>query len=192
MMATVFWDARGIIHIDYLPSKQTINSDYYVTALLDRFNNILKKKWPHLAKKKVLLYQDNARVYTAPMAKFNEFRYEMFPHPAYSPDLIPCDYFLFPNLKKWFGGKRFTTREQLITETETYFGLDKLYYSDDLKKLENHWIKCIERWLLRNKNESIKKNVFYCVFLKTYWLALVPFFWHNTIKEIFYGSDEYN
>ena len=43
VMATVFWDARGIIHIDYFPSKQTINGDYYA-ALLDRFNNILKKK----------------------------------------------------------------------------------------------------------------------------------------------------
>ncbi|KAG5329130.1 SETMR methyltransferase, partial [Acromyrmex charruanus] len=79
------------------------------------------------------------------MAKFNEFHYELLPHPAYSPDLVPCDYFLFPNLKKWFGGKRFTTREQLIAETEAYFeGLDKSYYSDGLKKLENRWIKYIE------------------------------------------------
>ena len=39
VMAIVFWDARGIIHIDYLLSKQTINGDYYA-ALLDRFNNI--------------------------------------------------------------------------------------------------------------------------------------------------------
>jgi len=45
VMATAFWDAHGIIHIDYLPSKQTINGDYYA-ALLDRFNNILKKKRP--------------------------------------------------------------------------------------------------------------------------------------------------
>jgi len=43
VMTTGFWDARGIIHIDYLLSKQTINGDYYA-ALLDRFNNILKKK----------------------------------------------------------------------------------------------------------------------------------------------------
>jgi len=137
-MATVFWDARDIIHIDYLPSKQTINGDYYV-ALLDRFN-ILKKKRPHLTKKKMLFHQDNARVHTcpAPMAKFNEFRYELLPHPAYSSDSAPCDYFLFSNLKKWFGGKKFTTGEQLIVETEAYFeGLDKSYYSDGLKKLEN-------------------------------------------------------
>jgi len=61
--ATVFWDACGIIHIDYLLSKQTINGDYYA-ALLNRFNNILKKKRPYLAKKKVLFHQDNARVRT--------------------------------------------------------------------------------------------------------------------------------
>jgi len=79
------------------------------------------------------------------MAKFNGFRYELFPHPAYSPDLAPCDYFLFSSLKKWFKGKRFTTREQLIAETQAYFeGLDKSYYSDGLIKLENHWLKCIE------------------------------------------------
>ena len=42
-MAIIFWDARGIIYIDYLPSKQIINGDYYA-ALLDCFNNILKKK----------------------------------------------------------------------------------------------------------------------------------------------------
>ncbi|KAG5316685.1 SETMR methyltransferase, partial [Acromyrmex insinuator] len=80
---------------------------------------LARKKRPHLAKKKVLFHQDNARVHTCPalMAKFNEFRYELLPHPAYSLDLAP-DYFLFPNLKKWFGEKRFIIREQLIAETE--------------------------------------------------------------------------
>jgi len=69
----------------------------------------------------------------------------LLPRPAYLPDLAPCDYFLFPNLKKWFRGKRFTIREQLIAETKAYFeGLDKSYYSDGLKKLENRWIKCVE------------------------------------------------
>ncbi|KAG5334155.1 SETMR methyltransferase, partial [Acromyrmex heyeri] len=114
----------------------------YYAALLD-----FKKKYPHLAKKKVLFHQNNARFHTCParMTKFNEFRYELLLHPAYSPDLTPCDYFLLPNLKKWFGGKRFFIREQLITKTEAYFeGLNKSYYSDGLKKLENHWIKCIE------------------------------------------------
>ncbi|KAG5347119.1 SETMR methyltransferase, partial [Acromyrmex charruanus] len=133
--ATVYnWvnEACGIIHIDYLYEA----NDYY--ALFDRSNNILKKKRPHLAKKKVLFSHVSG-------TKFNKFRYELLPYPAYSPDLASCDYFLFSNLKKWFGGKRFTIKEQLTAETDAYFEwLDKSYYSDGLKKLENRWIKYIE------------------------------------------------
>ncbi|KAG5338762.1 SETMR methyltransferase, partial [Acromyrmex heyeri] len=71
-------------------TPETKGHDYYA-ALLDRFNNIL-----YLAKKKVLFHQDNA----TGKRMANEFRYELLSHPAYSPNLAPCDYFLFPNLKK--------------------------------------------------------------------------------------------
>jgi len=43
-MAIVFWNARGIIHIDYLPSKQTINGDYY--AVLFSFQHFEEKTSP--------------------------------------------------------------------------------------------------------------------------------------------------
>ena len=78
------------------------------------------------------------------MTKFNEFRYELLPHSAYLPDLAPCDYFLFPNLKKKII-RRKEIHHQRVAETEAYFErLDKSYYSDSLKKLKNRWIKCIE------------------------------------------------
>jgi len=117
-MATVFWDARDIIHIDYLPSKQTINGDYYA-ALLDRFNNILKKKHPHLAKKKVLFHQDNAQVHTCPvpMAKFRGIVSPFSIFARFSPLR------LFPVSKseEMVRRKEFTIREQLIAETEKHF-----------------------------------------------------------------------
>ena len=79
------------------------------------FNEDLKKKRPHLAKKKVIFYQDNARVHmcVVSMAKFHELRYELLPHPPYSPDLAPSDYFLLPNLKKWLRGKRFYSNDEI-------------------------------------------------------------------------------
>ena len=44
VMASVFWDAHGIILIDYLEKeKKPINSDYY-TALLDRLKAEIVKK----------------------------------------------------------------------------------------------------------------------------------------------------
>ena len=36
------------------------------------------------------------------------------PHPSYSPDLAPCNFFLFPNLKTWLGGKKFSSNEEVI------------------------------------------------------------------------------
>ena len=48
------------------------------------------------------LQQDNARVHTCKVAMDAVERngYELIPHPAYSHDLAPSDFFLFPNLKK--------------------------------------------------------------------------------------------
>ena len=106
------------------------------------------KKRPHLAKKKVLFHHDNAPAHSSSAIatmKLIELRYELLPHPTYSPDLVPCDFFLFPNMKKWLGGKRFTSNEEAIAATEAYFAnFDKPYFLDGLEKLEYHWTKCIE------------------------------------------------
>jgi hypothetical protein len=56
VMASVFWDARGIMLIDYLEKGYTINSEYYI-ALLKQLNDEIKKKRPHLKKKQVLFHQ---------------------------------------------------------------------------------------------------------------------------------------
>ena len=35
------------------------------------------------------------------------------PHPPYSPDLAPCDYFFFPKLKYHLSGRRYNSRNAL-------------------------------------------------------------------------------
>ena len=34
-------------------------------------------------------------------------------HPPYSPDLSPCDFLLFPRLKKMLSGNKYTSRKSL-------------------------------------------------------------------------------
>ena len=51
VMASVFWNAHGILFIDYLEKGKTINSDYYM-ALLDRLSAGIKKKRSPMQKKK--------------------------------------------------------------------------------------------------------------------------------------------
>ena len=58
-------------------NEEKINGEYYAN-LLQRLSDIIKKKRPHLAKKKVLFHQDNAPVHTSviAMAKINELKFK--------------------------------------------------------------------------------------------------------------------
>ena len=44
-MATVFWDSKGVIYIDYLKKDKTVTTLYYV-ELFGRFDAELPKKGP--------------------------------------------------------------------------------------------------------------------------------------------------
>ena len=61
-----------------------------------------------------LLQQDDARAHTCKVAMdaLERNRYELKPHPAYSPDLAPNDFFLLPNLKKSIRGCYFRSDEE--------------------------------------------------------------------------------
>ena len=145
VMASVFWDMHRILIIDFLPKGQTINSDYYV-ALLDRLEDAIKKKRPHMAKKKLLFQQDNAPVHKSmkTMVKLNDLRFELLPHPPYSPDLAPSDFYLFAALKQMLQGKRFSSDDEVIAATETYFEAEnKSFFKKGIKSLEKRWNECI-------------------------------------------------
>lgn len=140
-----FWDSQGIIFIDYLQKGKTITGAYYA-ALLDNLKVTLLEKRPRLARKNVLFHQDNTPSHTSAvaMSKLHELGFELVPHAPYSPDLAPSDFFLFPNLKKWLAGKRFSTNEEVIDTVNGYFAdLEKSYFLDGMKKLENRWTKCV-------------------------------------------------
>lgn len=145
VMASVFWDSKGIIFIDYLEHGKTINSDYYI-GLLERLKAEVAVKRKHLARKKILFHQDNAPCHKSfkTMEKICELGFELLPHPPYSPDLAPSDYWLFSDLKKTLRGKRYGTDEEVIAETEAYFeGKDKSFYKSGIERLEKRWNDCI-------------------------------------------------
>lgn len=80
------------------------------------------------------------------MAKIHELGYELLPHPPYSPDLAPSDYFLFADLKRMLAGKKFKSNDEVIAETEANFeAKPKSYYKNGIEKLENRWNQCIAR-----------------------------------------------
>ena len=66
-------------------------------------------------------------------------------HPPYSPGLVPCDYYLFRNLKSHLRGTRFRDDDELKAATETSFEdqIDDFYFKG-IDCLKEKWAKCIE------------------------------------------------
>lgn len=146
VMASVFWDAKGILLIDYLQTGRTITGEYYC-SLLDQLDEKIREKRPGLKKKKIIFHQDNAPAHKSvrTMAKFQELHYELLEHPPYSPDLAPSDFYLFPNLKRFLRGKRFSSNEEVIAAVDGYFeDLPENHFKNGICGLENRWKMCFE------------------------------------------------
>ena len=119
VMATLFWDAKGVIMLDFLSKRITITGVYY-EKLLDQLRTAIREKRRGKLSKGVLLQQNNARVPTCKVAMDAVERngYELIPHPAYSPDLSPSDF--FPNLKKGIRGLHFRSDEEIVTAVQEW------------------------------------------------------------------------
>ena len=94
---------------------------------------MIREKCQGKLSKGILLQQDNAA-----MDAVERNRYELIPHPAYSPDLAPSDNFLFPNLKKDIRGRHFWSNEEVVVAVEEWVrDKDPGFLSSGLMALNN-------------------------------------------------------
>ncbi|KAI6661399.1 hypothetical protein LOD99_13270, partial [Oopsacas minuta] len=91
----------------------------------------------------ILLHHDNASSHTAIRTRelLENSGLKTLPHPPYSPDLAPCDFWLFPRLKDQLRGRRFSTNDELRGVLFQAIG--------DISKEE--WKKCFDNWFTRIK-----------------------------------------
>jgi len=154
VMLSVFWDAEGILFIDYLEKGKTITGEYY-SNLLTRLDEKIRDKRPGLQKKKIIFHQDNATAHKSVLAmgKLRDLYYELLEHPPYSPGLAPSDFCLFPKLKIFLAGQHFSSKQEAIAAVDGYFAdLMKNHYRDKIMALEHCWNKCISL-----KGDYVKK-----------------------------------
>jgi hypothetical protein len=79
------------------------------------------------------------------LGKLRDLHYELLEPPLYSPDLVPSDFSLFPKLKLFLAGQRFSSNQEAITAVEKYFvDLTKNHYRDGIMVLEHRWNKCLK------------------------------------------------
>jgi hypothetical protein len=119
MIITSF-DIKGIVHKEFVPAGQAVNSGFYCD-FLRRLRENVRRRRPELCREQTwLLHHDNAPSHTSILTQQFLAKYKMaaIPHPLYSPDLAPCDFFLLPKMKFKLKGRKFDTTEEIQAESQ--------------------------------------------------------------------------
>ncbi|UYV80186.1 hypothetical protein LAZ67_18001955 [Cordylochernes scorpioides] len=138
VLLTVFFDCRGVVHHEFLPQGRTVNKKYYLQVMRN-LREAIRQKRPDLWKNKIGFCITITPLLTHRCLCANFLAQNntlMMPQPPYSPDLAPCDFFLFPKLKRPMKGRRYATLDEIKTASK-----------EELKNiLKNDFLKCFEDW----------------------------------------------
>ena len=100
-----------ILHIPVLQGS-SVTGKFYREKVLTQLVDFYQKRRPRTGVHNIKLLHDNAPAHKS--ATVQEYQKEsgldVLDHPPYSPDLSPCDFWLFPRLKEMLAENRFESR----------------------------------------------------------------------------------
>ena len=136
---------RGIM------KELSILNSYHPTerSILTKLNNAIEEKWLKLTNRKgVVFHHDNARPHASLVTrqKLLELGWNVLPHPPYSPDLAPSDYFLFRSLQNSLNGKNFNNDDDIKSYLIQFFAnKNQKFYERGIMMLPERWQKIIDQ-----------------------------------------------
>ncbi|KAL4100983.1 hypothetical protein QTP88_021004 [Uroleucon formosanum] len=145
-MLIVFFDIEGIIYYEFVPHGQTVNQVFYKDVLIRLRERIRKKRQEKWRNGTWFLHHDNAPAHSAPSIRefLADKKIPVVPHPLYSPDLAPCDFFLFPRLKSALKGQRFQDVEEIKANTAAELKAITLeQFQRTFQNWQDRWDHCI-------------------------------------------------
>jgi len=144
-MLVRFFDRKEIVGYEFIAQGQTVNQQCYL-EVLTRLPVSVRRKIPGLWPDKWILHHDNSSVHDA--LRVREFLAKnsitKMDHPPYSPDLAPCDFWLFPKLNNALKGQRFADLSDIQRNVKTILrGIPENDFQDCFRKWHHRLTKCI-------------------------------------------------
>ena len=123
MLYAIFFNSNGPVVQVPCPSGHTVTSRFYKRSVLKKVKEFYNKKRLSKGWSEVHLLHDNTSSHKCEVVKsfLASEKVKVLNHPPYSPDLSPCDFFLFPRLKKMPSGNKYTSRssQRFLSESPT-------------------------------------------------------------------------
>ena len=146
-MLIIFFDIRGIVHKEFIPPGQTVNGNFYCKVLRQLRGNVRRKQPEMWENRDWLLHHDNAPAHTSLVVRefLTKNNMTTVPYPAYSPNLSPCDFYLFPKMKLRLNGRCFVSIEEIQAELQQVLNmLMPADFNECFQKWQNRWDRCIQ------------------------------------------------
>jgi histone-lysine N-methyltransferase SETMAR len=123
VMITILWSVQGFLVIDALPTGGKFTSLYFRT-ILNKLSRHMSIKKPVKGLQGLNLHLDNAAPHRAQSTQQHIRRLGLknLPHPPYSPDLAPSDFFLFGHVKEKLKGQKFPNEKALLQAIQNVLG----------------------------------------------------------------------
>ena len=112
-MIACFFAKFGHVATILLQGRKTATVDWYVNHCLPKVFQVWCKRRPRTGVRGLLLHHDNASAHTTAVTLdfLAASDVQLVIHPPYYPDLVPCDWFLFPSVKRQLKVKQFQDAE---------------------------------------------------------------------------------
>ena len=106
MLYAIFFDLKGSVLQIPVPKGSSVTGKFYRESVLTQIVDFYKKRRPRTSVRGIKLHYDNAPAHKSATVQeyLKESRLNVLDHPPYSPDLSPCDFWLFPRLKEVLAG----------------------------------------------------------------------------------------
>lgn len=139
----IWWDQNGVLYYELLKAGETVNANRYEQQLM-RLQQEITVKRPEWADRhgKVILLHDNARPHVAKSVAeaIRQLKWEVLPHPPYSPDIAPSDYHLFRSMAHDLSEQSFKDYDEVQKWLEQWIGTKpQKFFNDGIRKLPKLW-----------------------------------------------------
>ena len=151
VLYAIFFSGEGVAIKVPVKKGKSITGKYCKDVVLKKLKKYYQKRRPATGFKHVRLLHDNASAHTSAIvtAFLKKEKITVLPHPPppptpYSPDIAPCDFFLFPKLKAFLAGRKYQSRQALGSAIHQYLiTVPKSAYRDAFKKWIHRLKVCI-------------------------------------------------
>jgi len=146
VMLIVFFNMEGTVYSEYVPQGQTVNQQFYLQVLKRLRLAVSHKrpqKWEVVAR---ALHHDNAPAHTEHSIQvfLANHGFPVIQQPPYSPDMAPCDFWLFPQLKTVMKGKRFEDIDAIKKNAMSILNtIPKDTFKKCFQRWQDRWKQCV-------------------------------------------------